>query len=102
MMDLVAIARETGLRQHLHGINAATARELLQQFVDAVANRNPAPAVRIYDYVWPQRPEHECTYSCSYTPAQHLAKGELLAVVHPSQINGYLQREGDPAPKTAT
>lgn len=52
--------------------------------------------VRIYDYVWPQRDEHkeECVYACSYTPGQHLARGELLAVVHPSQLkNAYLQRD---------
>ncbi len=56
--------------------------------------------VRIYDYVWPQREEHkdECIYACSYTPSQHLERGELLAVVHPSQlINTYLQREGETA-----
>ena len=51
--------------------------------------------VRIYDYVWPQRDEHkeECVYTCSYTPGHHLVRGELLAVVHPSQLkNAYLQR----------
>lgn len=56
--------------------------------------------VRIYDYVWPQREEHkdECIYACSYTPSQHLERGELLAVVHPSQlISTYLQREGETA-----
>jgi hypothetical protein len=58
-------------------------------------------SVRIYDYVWPQRDEHkdECVYACSYTPAQHLARGELLAVVHPSQLrDSYLQREGETHP----
>lgn len=56
--------------------------------------------VRIYDYVWPQRDEHkeECVYACSYTPGHHLARGELLAVVHPSQLtNVYLQRDGEAA-----
>ena len=56
--------------------------------------------VRIYDYVWPQRKrdKEDCSYACSYTPAQHLAKGELLAVVHPFQLkNSYLQREGEAA-----
>jgi hypothetical protein len=61
--------------------------------------------VRIYDYVWPQREEHkdECIYACSYTPAQHLERGELLAVVHPSQlISTYLQREGETAKNPST
>lgn len=34
---LLEIARQTGLRQHLHGINATDARELLSRFVNAVA-----------------------------------------------------------------
>jgi hypothetical protein len=52
--------------------------------------------VRIYDYVWPQQPEHEdeCVYSCNYSPALHLAKGELLVVVHPDQlVHSFLLRE---------
>jgi hypothetical protein len=56
--------------------------------------------VRIYDYVWPQRDEHkeECVYACNYTPGHHLARGELLAVVHPSQlISTYLQRDNEAA-----
>jgi hypothetical protein len=63
----------------------------------------PAPVqepVRIYDYVWPQRDEHkeECVYACNYTPGHHLARGELLAVVHPSQlISTYLQRDNEAA-----
>ncbi|CAB5224377.1 hypothetical protein UFOVP393_65 [uncultured Caudovirales phage] len=60
--------------------------------------------VRIYDYVWPQRDEHkeECVYACSYTPGHHLARGELLAVVHPSQLkNAYLQRDDESAPQPA-
>lgn len=62
-------------------------------------NQEQAP-VRIYDYVWPQRDEHkeECVYACSYTPGHHLARGELLAVVHPSQLkNAYLQRDDEAA-----
>ena len=64
----------------------------------------PAPVqepVRIYDYVWPQRDEHkkDCVYACSYTPGHHLARGELLAVVHPSQLkNAYLQRDDEDTP----
>jgi hypothetical protein len=57
--------------------------------------------VRIYDYVWPQRDEHkeDCVYACSYTPGHHLARGELLAVVHPSQLkNAYLQRDDEDTP----
>ena len=63
----------------------------------------PAPVqepVRIYDYVWPQRDEHkeDCVYACSYTPGHHLTRGELLAVVHPSQlISTYLQRDNEAA-----
>jgi hypothetical protein len=56
--------------------------------------------VRICDYVWPQRDEHkeECVYACNYTPGHHLARGELLAVVHPSQlISTYLQRDNEAA-----
>jgi len=56
--------------------------------------------VRIYDYVWPQRDEHkeECVYACNYTPGHHIARGELLAVVHPSQlISTYLQRDNEAA-----
>lgn len=52
--------------------------------------------VRVYDYVWPQRPEHkdDCIYACSYTPGHHLERGELLAVVDPQQLpSSYLQRE---------
>jgi hypothetical protein len=57
--------------------------------------------VRIYDYVWPQRDEHkeDCVYACSYTPGHHLARGELLAVVHPSQLkSAYLQRDDEDNP----
>jgi hypothetical protein len=55
--------------------------------------------IRIFDYVWPQRDEHkeECVYACSYTPGHHLARGELLAVVHPSQLkNAYSKMCEDP------
>lgn len=65
--------------------------------VQLLAQAEQAP-VRIYDYVWPQREEHkqECVYACSYTPGHHLAKGELLAVVHPSQLkHSYLQRDDE-------
>jgi hypothetical protein len=76
------------------------------QAIDFVADFKAALAeqpaqqepVRIYDYVWPQRDEHkeECVYACSYTPGHHLARGELLAVVHPSQLkNAYLQRDDE-------
>lgn len=69
-------------------------------FYTAPQPAQPQEPVRIYDYVWPQRDEHkeECVYACSYTPGHHLARGELLAVVHPSQLkNAYLQRDGEAA-----
>ena len=76
-------------------------RELLV-YTSPPAQREPLTdePVRIYDYVWPQRDEHkeECVYACSYTPGHHLARGELLAVVHPSQLkNAYLQRDAEAA-----
>ncbi len=39
--DVLEIARETGLRSFLHGVNAMEARTILQRFVDAL----PAPPV---------------------------------------------------------
>jgi len=74
-----------------------------QAAITAIKQALAAPVqepVRIYDYVWPQRDEHKeaCVYACSYTPGHHLARGELLAVVHPSQlISTYLQRDNEAA-----
>ena len=72
----------------------------MRQFVQLASPPAQQEPVRIYDYVWPQRDEHkeECVYACSYTPGHHLAHGELLAVVHPSQLkNAYLQRDDEAA-----
>ena len=73
--------------------------EAMLRIIDRL--RDEQPRIRIYDYVWPQRPEHrdDCVYACSYTPGLHLERGELLAVVHPRQLrNAYLQRaDGSPA-----
>ncbi len=41
--DVLEIARETGLRSFLHGVNAMEARTILQRFVDALP-APPAPA----------------------------------------------------------
>lgn len=41
---LLDIARKTGLRQHLHGVNATVAKQLLSDFVDElVKTAQPAP-----------------------------------------------------------
>lgn len=41
--DLLEIARRTGLRQHLHGVNATDARALLSAFMAAAAPAGAAP-----------------------------------------------------------
>jgi hypothetical protein len=43
--ELLDIARDTGLRAEMHGVGAATARELLSRFLAAVDARRSAPAV---------------------------------------------------------
>ncbi|CAB3952828.1 hypothetical protein [Achromobacter piechaudii] len=40
--DVLEVARETGLRSYLHGVNAMEARMLLQRFVDALSAAAPA------------------------------------------------------------
>lgn len=95
-----------GLPAYIYGRETAPnervySEELMRQFADEthalrVAAAMASAPVRIYDYVWIQREEDKenCSYACNYSPAQHLAKGELLAVVHPSQIpGGYLKRK---------
>jgi hypothetical protein len=46
MADLLEVARQTGLRGHLHGVNATEARAILQRFVDAL----PAAPVVAYGF----------------------------------------------------
>ncbi|MDX3986888.1 MAG: hypothetical protein QHC88_16695 [Achromobacter sp.] len=41
-VDVLEVARETGLRSYLHGVNAMEARMLLQRFVDALSAAAPA------------------------------------------------------------
>lgn len=43
-VDVLKIARETGLRSYLHGANAMEARMILQRFVDALPVASTAPA----------------------------------------------------------
>ncbi|PWF25010.1 hypothetical protein [Corticimicrobacter populi] len=51
MTDILAVARETGLRQHLHGVNATDARILLQRFLNAI-NQDHAGRVEIGVSMW--------------------------------------------------
>lgn len=86
------------LRNNLDDDSYAEYSAALDELCAPPAQRKPLTdePVRIYDYVWPQRDEdkEECIYACSYAPGRHLPCGELLAVVHPSQLkNAYLQRE---------
>lgn len=74
---------------------SALEQDRLRNLVKEVIRLTTKP-VRIYDYVWPQNEhfQNECVYACSYTPGQHLAKGELFAVVHPNELtNWYLKRD---------
>lgn len=43
-LDLLQIAREAGLRQHLHGLNACASRVMLLGFVEAVVSQLAAPS----------------------------------------------------------
>lgn len=43
-VDVLKVARETGLRSYLHGANAMEARMILQRFVDALPVASAAPA----------------------------------------------------------
>ncbi len=44
-IDLLEIARSTGLRSHLHGLNSQDARAMLQAFLDALAAAQPVVEV---------------------------------------------------------
>ncbi len=91
-------ATQSGIKQISRDSYAAGMGDPLVTYATPSSVQEP---VRIYDYVWPQRDEHkdECVYACSYTPGHHLARGELLAVVHPSQLkSAYLQRDDEDTP----
>lgn len=49
----------------------------------------PEPkGIRVWGWVWKdKRHEDGCCYLPSYTPAQHVPKGELLALVDPADLH---------------
>ena len=49
---------------------------------------NEQKSIRVWGWVWKdKRHEDECCYIPSYTPAQQMKNGELLALVHPDDLH---------------
>jgi hypothetical protein len=48
------------------------------------------PKLRVYGWVWKQD-RGDGVYEPSYTPAQHVAKNELFALVDPRDLNQPLE-----------
>ena len=45
-------------------------------------------SIRVWGWVWKdKRHEDECCYIPSYTPAEPMKNGELLALVHPDDLH---------------
>jgi hypothetical protein len=71
---LLEIARESGLRQHLHGVDATKAKRLLREFVDALeAALSAQPAIS--SYVSPQMADARV---CTPTLAQPASDSAVL------------------------
>jgi hypothetical protein len=49
------------------------------------------PALRVYGWVWKDKLHEDCFYVPSYTPAQHVERGELLALVDPADLHSPLE-----------
>ena len=47
--------------------------------------------IRVHGWVWKDKQTEDDCYIPSYTPAQHVAKGELLALVDPADLHEPLQ-----------
>ena len=57
-----------------------------------VGTHAPRTKVRVWGWVWKEkRCEDGCCYLPSYTPAQHVPRGELLALVDPADLDSPLE-----------
>jgi len=48
------------------------------------------PAIRVHGWVWKDKMHDDC-YVPSYTPAQHVLRGELFALVDPADLDRPLE-----------
>lgn len=51
----------------------------------------PPKNIRVHGWVWKDKQSEDDCYIPSYTPAQHVPKGELLALVDPADLHEPLQ-----------
>lgn len=51
----------------------------------------PPKNIRVHGWVWKDKQTEDDCYIPSYTPAQHVSKGELLALVDPADLHEPLQ-----------
>jgi hypothetical protein len=51
----------------------------------------PQQGIRVYGWVWKDKQTEDDCYIPSYTPAQHVPRGELFALVDPADLHEPLQ-----------